>query len=46
MSPRLATIASRQRRTRIADAIFAACVGLSTYVHFTSISLAVAASVR
>jgi hypothetical protein len=39
-SNRLATIANRQKSTRVRDAIFAACVALAAFVAVTSVSTA------
>ena len=40
VSPRLATIADRQRKSRLRDALFAACVVIATAVSIVSVSTA------
>jgi hypothetical protein len=41
---RLATIATRQRSSRVRDAVFAACLALAAVVSLTSVGTACAAA--
>jgi hypothetical protein len=41
---RLATIVSRQRSTRLRDAVFAACLALAAMISLTSVGTAAAAA--
>jgi hypothetical protein len=44
MTNRLATIATRQRSTRLRDAVFAACLAIAAVVSLSSVKTAVHAA--